>query len=123
VAGLRQPVELLVVLDDTTFTAAEPLMLTCTEGLLLSGETLSDDGRLTPTDADSGKHELRVVLNACATFTDTCDSSMCYEVTLLTLVDTCDCMFLCEQRDENCLLQLAVLAETVSTYFSVRTTL
>ena len=92
-AGLRQPVELLVVLDDTTFTAAEPLMLTCTEGLLLSGETLSDDGRLTPTDADSGKHELRVVLNACAMFTDTCDSSVCHEVTLLTLVDTCDCSY------------------------------
>ena len=32
-------------------------------------------------------------------------------------------LFLCERHDENRLLQLAVLAETVSTYFSVRTTL
>lgn len=81
-AGLPQPVELLVRLHDTTFTATEPLQLACTEGLTLSGERLSDDGKLMLTDADSDKQELRVILSAFATLTDTRDSSLCHEVRL-----------------------------------------
>ena len=81
-AGLPQLVEMLVTLHDSTFAAGGPLQLTCTEGLSLSAETLSDGGRLTPTDADSDKHELRVILSAFATLTDTCDSSLCHEVKL-----------------------------------------
>jgi len=95
-AGLAQPVEMLVRLHDSTFTASEPLQLTCTEGLSLSGGTLSDDGKLTPTDADTDKHELRVILSAFVTLTDNSDSSLCHEVTLLQslnifviLTDTC----------------------------------
>jgi len=83
VAGLPQSVEMLVTLHDSTFSADSPLQLTCTEGLSLSAETLSDDGRLTLTDADSNKHELRVILSAFATLTDSCDSSLCHEVMLL----------------------------------------
>ena len=81
-------VELVVTLHDSTFTTgSEPLQLTCTEGLSLSGETLSDDGRLISTDADSDKHELCVILSAFATLADTSDSSLCHEV---TFADTCD---------------------------------
>jgi len=72
----------LVTLHDTTFTAGEPLQLTCSEGLSVSGETLSADGKLTPADADTDKHELRVILSAFVTLTDTSDSSLCHEVTL-----------------------------------------
>jgi len=81
VAGVPQLVELLVTLHDTTFSASGPLQLTCTEGLSLSAETLSDDGRLMPTDADSDKQEMHVTLSAYATFA-TCDSSLCHEVKL-----------------------------------------
>ena len=80
-SGLPQSVEMLVTFHDSTFSADSPLQLTCTEGLSLSAETLSDDGRLTPTDADSDKHELRVILSAFATLTDSCDSSLSHEVT------------------------------------------
>ena len=81
-AGFWQPVEVLVTLHDSTFTAGKPLHVTCTDGLSLSGDTLTDDGRLTPTDADSDKRELRVILSAFATLTDTCDSLLCHEVIL-----------------------------------------
>ena len=81
-AGLPQSVEMLVTLHDSTFTAGSMLQLTCTQGLSLSAETLSDDGRLTPTDADNDRHELHVILSAFATLTDTCDGSLCHEVTL-----------------------------------------
>jgi len=54
---------------------------------------------LTLTDADSGTHELRVTLSAFVMLTDTCDSSLCHEVTLLAVkqyvtlwnVDGIDC--------------------------------
>jgi len=71
---------MLVTLHDTTFTASGPLTLTCTEGLSLSSETMSDDGRLTLTDADADKHDLRVILSAFTAFNDACDSSFCHEV-------------------------------------------
>jgi len=94
-AGMPQPVEMSVTLHDTTFTVSEPLQLTCTEGLSLSGEMLSDDGKLTPTYADSDRHELRVILSAFATLTDTFDSSLCHEVTMslgifVILTNICD---------------------------------
>ena len=87
-AGLPESVELLVTLHDSTLTGSTTLQLTCTEGLSLSGDTVTDSGRLTLTDADSGKHELRVILSAFAMLTDTCDSSLCHEVTLSTCLLT-----------------------------------
>ena len=82
-AGLPQSVEMLVTLQDTAFTAGTALQLTCTEGLSLSGDAVSDSGTLTLTDADSDTRELRVILSAFVMLTDdTCDSSLCHEVTL-----------------------------------------
>jgi len=82
-AGVRQQVELLISLDEnTTFNSSEPLRLTCADGLTFSGPTLSDDGRLTPMDADTGQHELRTILSALPTLADSSDTSLCYEVTL-----------------------------------------
>jgi len=89
VAGLGQLVEMVVILHDTTFSADTMLQLTCTDGLSLSGDAVTDGGRLALTDADSGKHELRVIISAFAMFTDTSDSSSCHEVTLLTLSNIC----------------------------------
>jgi len=84
-AGLCQSVEMIVTLHDTTFTADTALQLTCSERLSLSGGVVSaDSGRLMLTDADAGKHELRVILSAFAMLTDTGESSLCHEVTLPT---------------------------------------
>lgn len=99
-AGLPQSAEMLVTLHDSVFTAGTALQLMCTEGLSLTGDTVShcgavfiDGGRLTLTDADSGTHELRVTLSAFALLTDTCDSSLTHEVTSPTCLLTPKVMF------------------------------
>jgi len=69
-----------VTLHDATFAASGPLQLTCAEGLSLIGDTLSADGILLPTDADSDGHRSRVTLCAFATLADACDSTLHFPV-------------------------------------------
>jgi len=84
IAGLPQQVEMTVTLHDTTFADSGLLQLTCTEGLSLSADTLSRDGRLTLTDTDSERREMRVILSAFATLTDASDSLLSHEVSVMS---------------------------------------